>query len=376
MEVHEKIELLSKDARFEVCGPWDSRQSAPEHDARQWITSTVLAGGRVEPHLKVLLSNACEKDCGYCANRCGRNFERHSFGPEELARAFQEMWRAGLVKGLFLSSAVRGGSALTMEREIATAEILRTKYGFRGYLHLKLMPGTDKASVERAMELADRVSVNLEAPDPAHLARLAGKKDFFRELVTPLRWVAEIRKRKGAGILPSGSTTQFVVGASGESDSEILTTASALYGQFGLARVYYSAFRPVPDTPLQDLPAASPLRELRLYQGDFLLRRYGFTLQELTFDETGNLPLEADPKTLAAVHQGERFPVEVNTASRRELMRVPGIGPRSADRILKMRRQGTFRSLRDLKEAGVSPRRAAPFVLLHGARPVFQPRLF
>jgi predicted DNA-binding helix-hairpin-helix protein len=330
----------------------------------------------VEPHLKVLLSNACERDCGYCANRCGRSFERNSFRPEELAKAFHEMWRAGLVKGLFLSSAIHGGSALTMEREIATAEILRTKYDFRGYLHLKLMPGTERATVERAMELADRVSVNLEAPNPERLLRLAGKKDFFRELVTPLRWVKEIRERRGAEILRSGHTTQFVVGASGESDTEILSTVSRLYGQFGLARAYYSAFRPVPDTPLQDLPQTSPLRELRLYQCDFLLRHYDFTLQDLTFDEGGNLPLETDPKTLAALDQAERFPVEINRASRTELMRVPGIGPQSADRILEMRRQGTFRSLRDLKEAGVSAGRAAPFVLLQGRRPAFQPRLF
>ena len=191
-----------------------------------------------------------------------------------------------------------------------------------------------------------------------------------------MRWVKAIRERRGADILPSGHTTQFVVGASGESDSEILSTVSGLYGQFGLARAYYSAFRPVPDTPLQDLPATPPLRELRLYQSDFLLRLYGFTLQDLTFDEGGNLPLDTDPKALAALHQAERFPVEVNSASRRELMRVPGIGPRSADRILQMRRQGTFRSLDDLKKAGASPSRAAPFILLHGRQPVFQPRLF
>jgi len=376
MDVQEKIELLADDARFEVCAPWGSKQSPHGDDARRWITPTALAGGRVEPHLKVLLSNACERDCGYCANRCGRSFERMSFRPEELARAFHEMWCTGSARGLFLSSAVHGSSGLTMEREIATVEILRTKYGFRGYVHLKLMPGTDRATVERAMELADRVSVNLEAPNPERLARLTGKKDFFHELVTPMRWVKEIRERRGADILPSGHTTQFVVGASGESDREILSTVAGLYGQFALARAYYSAFRPVPDTPLQDLPATPPLRELRLYQSDFLLRHYGFTLEDLAFDEGGNLPMDTDPKTLAALHQAERFPVEVNDASRRELMRVPGLGPRSADRILQMRRQGTFRSLGDLKKAGASPSQAAPFILLNGRQPVFQARLF
>jgi predicted DNA-binding helix-hairpin-helix protein len=375
MDTEERVGCLTADARFEVSAPAGVAACGPD-DPRRSIYYTSLVGGRREPHLKILLSNACERDCGYCVNRCGRDFRRASFRPEELARLFHEMWQARLVKGLFLSSAVVGNSALTMEREIAAVELLRGKYGYRGYVHLKLMPGTDKATVERAMELADRVSVNLEAPNAERLARLAGKKEFYSELLTPMRWVREIEEHRGAGLLPAGHVTQFVVGASGESDREILSTVSELYGQFHLRRAYYSAFKPVPDTPLEGQPATPAIREHRLYQSDFLMRHYGFTLGDLVFDAQGQLPVETDPKTLSALHWPERFPMEVNTASRSELLRVPGIGSRSAERILHMRGQGTLRSLKDLKKSGASVGRAAPFVLLQGRRPAFQPRLF
>jgi predicted DNA-binding helix-hairpin-helix protein len=375
MDLLDKIETLTEDARFEVCTPGDST-SQRKDDPRRWISHSVLPNGQTVPLFKVLLSNACERDCAYCANRCGRSFRRTSFRPEELAATFHQMWRAELVKGLFLSSAVHGSSWLTMDREIATVEILRTKYRYRGYVHLKLMPGIDTATIERAMQLADRVSANLEAPSSERLAGLTGKKDFYEELLTPLRWVSEIRKKEGKGVLPAGCTTQLVVGASGESDKEILTTASGLYTDLGLTRVYYSAFRPVRDTPLEDHPATPAIRQHRLYQSDFLLRYYGFSVEDMVFDEQGALPTDRDPKALAAASQPERFPVEINTASRDQLLRVPGIGPGSAERILRWRRKGSFRSLADLKTTGVTVGRAAPFILLDGRRPPLQLSLF
>lgn len=375
MDLLQKVESLGQDARFDVCTPTRSG-GWRQDDPRRWITPTVLPDGRVEPRFKVLLSNACEKDCAYCANRCGRSFERVSFKPEELAETFYHMWRAKLVTGLFLSSGVHGNSSLTMERMISAVEILRQKHNYQDYIHLKLMPGVDKATVERAVRLADRVSVNLEAPNPERLAKLAGKKKFYEELLTPLRWVSEIRESEGRDLLRLGHTTQFVVGAADESDKEILTTVSVLYRELKLARVFYSAFSPIEDTPLEDRPATPPIREHRLYQTDFLLRRYGFTLKDLIFDQQGNLPQGTDPKVLSALHKPERFPVEINTARREELLRVPGIGPRSASRILELRRKRAFRSLGDLKKVGVSAQRAAAFILLHGKHPPFQPRLF
>jgi predicted DNA-binding helix-hairpin-helix protein len=265
---------------------------------------------------------------------------------------------------------VWGNADHAMGRIIATAEILRARYEFRGYIHLKIMPGASSAAVERAMELANRVSVNLEAPNQERLAQLAPGKDFEAELLAPMRRAREIAQTRG--LAPAGLTTQFVVGPAGESDQELLSTTQRLYHELGLARIYYSAFQPVPDTPLENHPPTPLLREHRLYQSDFLFRKYGFTLGELIFDAQGNLPTEMDPKTLWAVRHPERFPVEVNRASREELLRVPGIGPRSAARIVRLRRQGRFRALGDLRHIGVVTRWAAPFILLDGQRPPMQ----
>lgn len=325
--------------------------------------------GRV-PLLKTLLTSACERDCFYCPFRAGRNFRRATLKPDELAQTFEAMYRAGLVKGLFLSSGIIGGGVRTQDRLLATAELLREKYGFRGYLHLKLMPGAERAQVERAMQLADRVSVNLEAPSTERLARLAPHKVFTEELLRPLRWVEEIRREQG-GRGPS-QVTQFVVGPAGESDYELLATTEMLYRELHLARAYYSAFSPVPDTPLDGHAPTPPLRERRLYQASFLLRDYHFRLSDLAFDADGNLPLDVDPKAAwAQRHLAER-PVEINRAGREELLRIPGIGPKGAEAILKARRQGALRDLADLRKIGVIPERAAPYILLAGRRPAYQ----
>jgi predicted DNA-binding helix-hairpin-helix protein len=217
------------------------------------------------------------------------------------------------------------------------------------------------------MRLADRVSVNLEAPNTERLARLAPHKVFAEELLQRLRWIEEIR-RETPGRWPS-STTQFVVGAAGESDVELLTTTEFLHRQVGLARAYFSGFAPVPDTPLENHPPTPPLREHRLYQSSFLLRDYGFTVEELPFDDGGDLPLGSDPKLAWARRHLAYAPVEVNGADRRDLLRVPGIGPKGADKLLRERRRGRLRDLSDLRKLGIITGRAAPFVLLDGRRP-------
>jgi len=284
------------------------------------------------------------------------------------------LYQKGVAEGLFLSSGVAGGGPRTEDRLIATAELLRRRYGFRGYIHLKIMPGAEREQVLAAMRLADRVSVNLEAPNTERLARLAPRKVFAEELLQRLRWIEEIR-REMPGHWPS-STTQFVVGAVGESDVELLTTTEFLHRQVGLARAYFSGFAPVPDTPLEDHPPTPPLREHRLYQSSFLLRDYGFTVEELPFDAGGNLPLNADPKLAWARCHLAHAPVELNTADQRALLRVPGIGPKGADKLLRARRQGTLHDLTDLRKLGIVARRAAPFILLDGHRPAHQLRLW
>jgi predicted DNA-binding helix-hairpin-helix protein len=333
------------------------------------VYHAAMPGGRRIALLKTLLSSACERDCFYCPFRAGRDFRRTAFTPDELARLFLQLCQAGIAEGIFLSSAIAGSGLRTQDRLIATAQILR-RQGFRGYIHLKIMPGAEQEQVATAMALADRVSVNLEAPNDLRLADLAPHKVFTEELLQPLRWVRHLRSQR-PGRQPS-ATTQFVVGAAGESDLELLTTTAFLYRDLGLARAYFSGFRPVPDTPLEDHPPTPSLREHRLYQSSFLLRDYGFCVGELPYGQNGNLPLDEDPKLAWARRHLAQAPVEVNRANRETLLRVPGIGPKGADRLLAVRRQGRLRDLGDLRQLGIAADRAAPFILLDGHRPTYQ----
>jgi len=344
------------------------------------IHQAVMPGGQRIPLLKTLLTSACERDCYYCVFRSGNDHRRTTFKPEELANAFMQLYRSGTARGLFLSSGVAGGGVRTQDRLITTAEILRLKLGFRGYLHLKIMPGADRDQVERAMHLADRVSINLEAPNPNRLENLAPHKGFHDELWRPLVWVDEIRKTQPAykgwnGRWPS-TVTQFVVGGVGESDVELLSTTAHLHQQVGLRRAYFSKFTPVPNTPLENIPPENPWREHRLYQASFLIRDYGFDLEDLPFQPSGNLPLHTDPKLAwAAANLSER-PVEINQADPHELLRVPGIGPKGVQAILSARRQGRLRSPAGLKACGVQMARAAAYILMDGKRLPLQEELF
>lgn len=369
MDTIEKVEILGGAARYDLCGACGESHRAKD-DLGRWIYPAALPDGKRVKLLKILLTNACDNNCRYCFNRKDRDFPRTSFKPEELAYLFDQLHRAQMVQGLFLSSAVRGSPDRTMEQMIATAEILRHRYLYRGYIHLKILPGASWGCVERTTQVADRVSVNLEAPGQKWLGRLTPDKEL-NDLLTPLRWVRQLLGGDERRVR-AGQTTQFVVGAAGEPDKEILQATEGLYRELRLARVYFSAFQPLEGTPLEDQPATPLLREHRLYQTDFLLRQYGFTFEELTFDQEGNLPLEADPKLVWALNHPQSFPVEVNKATREELLRVPGIGPRSASRIIKGRRLGRLRTLEDLKRLGAVDKRAAPFITLSGKRPAFQ----
>ncbi|MBK7896237.1 MAG: radical SAM protein [Anaerolineaceae bacterium] len=340
------------------------------------ISHAAMPGGKTMPMLKTLLTSACERNCYYCPFRAGRNYPRHTFQPDELAKAFMQMYRAGLVEGLFLSSGVIKGSVATQDKLLETAEILRKKHQFKGYLHLKVMPGAEEAQLRHAMTLANRLSVNLEAPNDKRLALLAPKKQFFEELVRPLQLIEQIRQDEPAhlgwnGRWPS-TVTQFVVGAVGETDVEILSTTEYLTKQLHLQRAYFSAFGPIPDTPLENQPAADPLRKVRLYQTSFLFRDYAFGLEEMPFDQQGNLPLDIDPKLAWAQANLRHNPVELNQADREVLLRVPGIGPKHSHTILNARRRGQLRELTHLRQLGIATRRLAPYVLLDGKRPNFQ----
>lgn len=367
------VDALAKGAGDSARGLDAKKDSLGIHDA-------VMPGGKRLPLLKTMLTTVCERDCYYCPFRAGRDHRRTTFKPEEMARVFSQMQRAGVAQGIFLSSGIAGGGRKTQDRLIEAIDILRRKLGYRGYVHLKLMPGVERDQVFRAMQLADRVSVNLEAPNSLRLSALAPQKVFLEELLQPLQWAEEIRRTQSPALgwnrrWPS-TVTQFVVGAAGESDVEILSAAERLYRDLRLSRAYFSAFFPVKDTPLENRPPENPVREHRLYQSSFLLRDYGFDLEELPFGPGGRLPLESDPKLAWARLNLEDTPVDLRRADRRELLRVPGIGPKGADAIIAARRRGTLRELADLKKIGVLASRAAPFVLLDGKRPARPIRLF
>lgn len=372
MDSVEKIGILGEAAQYDLCAS-TGRPMPQGKDIARYIAHVERGDGRPMPVLKVLQTNACARDCYYCPFRAGRRFRREAFRPEELASLVARMYRAGMIQGLFLSSGVVGKDDHTMEQMIATVETLRRKHAFAGYVHLKIMPGASDAAIETALSLADRVSVNLEAPNVERLTRLTSTKDLNQDLLTPLRRVKELLAQTGWRVSRS---TQFVVGAADESDREILTTVHHLYRNLGLARVYYSAFRPVPDTPLDGHPPENPRRQDRLYQADALIRRYGFNLDAIPLDNAGNLPLDEDPKAAWARHHPDRFPVEVNIAPRDELLRVPGIGPVAAERILRWRRRASFRDLSDLRKTGAIVGRAAPYITLGGRRPPLQLSLF
>jgi putative DNA modification/repair radical SAM protein len=372
MDLERKLEVLAGSAKYDVCAPscggskqtsWHKQPGRLGRVESLPITHAVLPDGRTVSLFKVLQSNACERSCYYCANRAQANCPRTTFQPEELSRLFFEFYRRNYVEGLFLSSGIVRSPDYTMELMLRTVELLRTRYQFAGYVHLKTLPGASPHLIERAGDLADRTSVNLEAPRQEHLTTIAPEKRLTEHVLAPMRVISRVQ---AAGHFPAGMTTQLVVGAAQETDREILASIDWLYRNLHLRRAYYSAFSPVPGTPLESRPPTPLLREHRLYQSDWLLKFYGFRFEELPFERSGNLPLDADPKHAWAGLHPELFPVEVNSAALEQLLRVPGIGPRSAQRISRARSERKLHSLDELRNIGVVVKRARNFLTLSG----------
>jgi predicted DNA-binding helix-hairpin-helix protein len=296
-----------------------------------------------------------------------------------MAQTYFKLFQMRAVEGIFLSSGVVRGGICTQSKLLDTAEILRHKLGYQGYLHLKIMPGVERDQIYQAMRLADRVSINLEAPSQDHLTQIAPTKQFQRELLQSLQWVNEIRKEhhpnQGWNHNWPSSTTQFVVGATNESDVDILNLVANLFKHVGIARPYFEAFDPVPGTPLENKTPTDPLRQHRLYQASYLLRDYGFEFEDFSFTEDSLLPIDRDPKITYAQSTLAHTPVEINRADRSVLLRVPGIGPKGATSILNLRKERIFRELGDLRKIGVLTERAAPYITLDGQRPPLQLKL-
>jgi len=335
--------------------------------------------GRCISLLKILLTNHCIFDCHYCVNRKSSNTRRARFTPQEVADLTISFYRRNYIEGLFLSSGIVKSSNHTMEQMVECARILREEHEFRGYIHLKTIPEADAELVHRAGLFADRVSINVELPTDRGLARLAPDKDArqiegaMNRTSTDIAAARDSRRRfrHAPRFAPAGQSTQMIVGADRASDADIVRRASGLYTQFGLRRVYYSAFSPIPDASAV-LPLKRPplVREHRLYQSDWLIRFYGFRAAEVAeaTDDKGNLPLDIDPKLAWALKFRETFPLDVNRAPRELLYRVPGLGVTAVDRIVAARRHRTLR-LEDVARLTVSLAKVRPFICTADWRP-------
>ncbi len=373
-----KTEILAAAARYDVScassGSRRPRQSGLGSGLPAGVCHSWSADGRCISLLKLLLSNACAYDCAYCVNRCSNDGPRATLSAREVAELTVNFYRRNYIEGLFLSTGVFTTPDETMERMVEAVRLLREEYCFHGYIHLKLVPGASPLLVERAGRLADRVSVNIELPTAASLQRLAPDKD--REaILAPMRQaaagIAAARagrkgKRPPPVFAPAGQSTQLIVGATPESDREILTLSAALYRHVQMKRVYYSAYVPVGAGNRLPAPATPPLlREHRLYQADWLLRFYGFRVEELLDAERPQLDLHLDPKAAWALAHPELFPVDVQQADLHLLFRVPGIGVRSARRIVTARRHGRL-DAEGLCRLGVVLKRARWFLTAKG----------
>jgi predicted DNA-binding helix-hairpin-helix protein len=364
MDLDDKLDMLADAARFDVCSTFS--QGGRRHTPKQASWAAPEAdepGGRAKPVFRVLMSSACVWNCSYCPLRAANDVPRASLEPQELAESFLPRYKAGSVQGLFVSTAVSGGVNAAVGQMLDGVEHLRAQHQYTGYVHVKLLPGTAASDVERAARLADRISLNLEAPGPEFLARISPERSWGLDLVERLRWASEWQR---AGAVKSGLATQFVVGAGGERDKDLLGTGGWLYRELGLRRVYFGAFRPLAGTPLEGAERTPQARVQRLQQADWMLRQYGFHQAEMPYDGEGDLPLHVDPKLAWALAHPERFPVELNSAGPEQLLRVPGIGPVSVERILRLRRLHTFCALDHLKALGPQASKARDFVTLDG----------
>ena len=353
MDKFEKIKILSKYALF------DMENTDIPSTFMECVRNVCTPKGKMKV-LKILQTSYCDKNCLYCMFRRDREkTERVFISPEELADVFMKMYEKGIVKGLFLSSGVYRHPEFVSEKMIDTVIILRKKYGYRGYIHTKIMPGVSLQTVEEAVKWSDRVSVNLEAPNEKRLKAIAKGKSILNDMLLKIEKISQLLenyKRKD-------QITQIMVGTSDETDEELLKSAHYLYKKYKVKRVYYSAFFPVKDTPMENKPPAPKEREYRLYQADFLIKRYGFSPREFVFKE-GFLPLDRDPKELWAEKNRDMFPVDVNRADFETLIRVPGIGPVTARKIIEYRRYRSIRDIEQLRKLGCNIKKAHKYIKL------------
>ena len=362
MTTLEKMKILTDSAQYDLCDYVSHNKSSQVN--LPGIYEAIGHNGFKIPLFKTLLTNKCKNDCKYCINQSKRNFTRLELSPEELAKAFLGYYNKGMVNGLFLSSGISSDVDSTMEKQIETVHLLRNKYGYDDYIHLKVVPGASRDAIKRAMALANRVSINIEAATPSGLAELSSTKDYNKDILKRLSWINRYQ-HKSTTYPNSTHTTQLIVGANDESDREILSRMEKIYKKSDLKRTYFSAFTPIEETEFGNRDACSTDRTAKLYNADSLLNEYHYNVKELVFDENDRLSLDQDPKILAAKNM-DIFPVEINSAPLIELIRVPGIGIKSAKQIISIRKKSPFSNKEQLRSLGVVVDRAEPYIKIGG----------
>jgi putative DNA modification/repair radical SAM protein len=385
VDIQRKLAILADAAKYDASCASSGTEQRDSRDRKgmgstapgMGICHSYAPDGRCISLLKILLTNACNYDCLYCINRASSNVQRARFTVEEAVKLTLDFYRRNYIEGLFLSSGIIRSPNYTMEQVVRVARSLREDHHFRGYIHLKTIPEADDALIAEAGKYADRLSINIEVPTETSLAKLAPEKDVraIRRTMGRLRLKLDeanaVKHEKNAPrFAPAGQSTQMIIGADSSNDQTILETSANLYGSYRLKRVYYSAFSPIPDAS-QKLPLQAPplVREHRLYQADWLLRFYGFAINEITDPlESGMLPLDIDPKLAWALRHRDRFPLDVNKASREDLLRVPGFGVKAVDRIVSSRRWAKL-GMTDLGRLNVPRQKALPFIVLADHRP-------
>ena len=382
MDLPKKLSILADAAKYDASCSSSGSKTKREGKGLgstegMGICHSYTPDGRCVSLLKILLTNFCIYDCKYCINRISSDVERARFSVEEVVNLTLDFYRRNYIEGLFLSSGIIRDSDYTMEQLVAVARSLREDHHYKGYIHLKTIPGASDALLTEAGMYADRLSVNIELPTVADLEQLAPEKkrpQLERNMLEVHEKKLEFNDDKKRGLkppvfMPAGQSTQMIVGATPTPDKDILETSHTLYDKYRLKRVYYSAFSPIPHADAR-LPGKSPplIREHRLYQADWMLRFYGFEVGDIVNDATPNLDIDIDPKTSWALRNPAYFPIDVNKATREVLLRIPGFGVKSVNRLLSVRRYRTLR-LEDLLRLRVAWKRAKPFVIAADYRP-------
>ena len=365
MNTIQKVKILAESSKYDLCASSSSKRKVKTDDrignpASGGICHSFTADGRCISLYKTLMTNKCNHDCKYCQNSGCNRKTTASFDPDELARTFMRLYLGNYVEGLFLSSGISKNSDVTTERMLDCVKLIRDKYHFQGYVHLKVLPGVNQSLIKEGREFADRMSINLEAANASRIKEITNIKNFKSDIIRRQRWINKER-------LPSGQTTQFVVGSCDETDKEIISTVKWEYDNVKLRRAYFSNFTPIKNTPFENKKRSPMHREVRLYNTDWLMRVYKFRYREIMniLDENDNLPKE-DPKIHIARNYFDR-PIDLNEASYDELIRIPGIGLTSTYKIMELQEKKiTIEKRSQLKNMGIVLKRAEPFLKING----------